>query len=162
VWWSAVQLQVFPTEVDFDLEVERAPDDGSGGAGLPGAPDTGLSTSFVISRSGDHYDPLPPDYAFWWYRARHVALDAGGAVTNASPWTAWQFTQARPPGTLLRSPIVLIGPVVSVANAAVARATASHRDRSQGRVESVEFRPRFALARRVRRRMPVPTARRPR
>lgn len=103
VYWSAITVQVFPSEPNYDLQIERAPDDGTGAVDTqppyqkPGAPVTGSAVQILIPRSGTYDDPLPADYTIHWYRARHVSLAADGVtVLNASGWTGWFAAIARP------------------------------------------------------------------
>lgn len=149
LYWSHVELTVYPGDTSYDIEVERAPD-------LAGAPDTANSVTFLIPRHGYFFDFNQPDYTTYWYRARHVLTVAG---VTPGPWLAWMETQARPrqgggggggpplppwqdPSQIIvPAPIAPVLPTVNVAQSASAgtgSCTVTVTDPQQ-RVTAVEF-----------------------
>ena len=85
---SSIIIRIYPSNTLYETELEHAPDDGSGGVGNYGAPDTASSTVYALAFEIVFYNPQTPDNSWHWYRARHTS---GGQFSG---WTPWRVTRA--------------------------------------------------------------------
>jgi hypothetical protein len=80
---TGIQIALFPGSTDFNVEIQRAPDNGSGQPNV-GAAETIIILPPIVIEGQSFTDLLPLDGAKRFYRSRHVK-----ANWTDGDWTAW-------------------------------------------------------------------------